>query len=193
MFNLIYMYCRIQMKIQKPIRRKRCRFSSPNVCFFLCCELVDLAATLAPFKMNICGLVDTDEVEKSPDERNEEQRALRSTFCPPSAESHGRQRVLASQRGLTNVSIGQLSMALCCLAPHLSATGACVREWDTLREIGGCVWIGSQITTIEIRCNLMVWQLTSFRHGSYYCRIRCHCVFVCSSVCFLIDCSLCVF
>ncbi len=114
------------------------------------------------FKINICSPVDTDEVEKSPDERNEEQRAFRSTFCPPSAESHEMQRVLesdpqgdcvcvcsfiqwsvicvASQRGLTNISIGRLSMALCCLAPHLSATGQCVCVCVCAPKIGGFRW-----------------------------------------------------
>lgn len=47
---------------------------------------------------------------------------------------------VASQWGLTNLSIGQPSMALCCLAPHLSATGqrVCVSAWKRDSE-GGLV------------------------------------------------------
>lgn len=53
------------------------------VLFSLFCEEADLATLLVHIEISICSPVDTDEVEKSPDERNEEQRALRSTFCPP--------------------------------------------------------------------------------------------------------------
>lgn len=98
-------------------------------------------------------------------------RAFRSTFCPPSAKSLETECVretvgvclcvcsliqwsvicMASQRGLTNVSIGQLSMALCSFAPHLSAlrVGQCARacvcvgdttldggESDRVRDVG---------------------------------------------------------
>lgn len=69
---------------------------------------------MGTFKFNIDSPVDADEVEKGPDERNEEQRTLRSAFCPLSwvpreaacvGDSFIQRSVIcvASQRDLTNV------------------------------------------------------------------------------------------
>lgn len=62
----------------------------------LCCDAVDLRSFSPSLRNEYPGPLDTDEVKKSPDERNDEQRALRSTFCPPFSGSRGRLNVLES-------------------------------------------------------------------------------------------------